>query len=97
MSMKMAVFWVVMQCSMVEIYQCSRDAYCLNYHSCSLWFLSRLLSAVFPLTPLLSPNPCPLIHWSGHGYTLSNHLPCLTAIPHARLIHQLDDGGSKHL
>jgi hypothetical protein len=30
-SMKMAVFWVVVPCSLVEVYQCFRDACCLHH------------------------------------------------------------------
>jgi hypothetical protein len=31
MSMKMAVFWVVALCSLVEVYQCFRGVCCLHY------------------------------------------------------------------
>jgi hypothetical protein len=31
-SMKMTVFWVVAQCSLVEVYQRFRDPCCLHYH-----------------------------------------------------------------
>jgi hypothetical protein len=30
-SMKMAVFWVVVPCSLVEVYQYFRGAYCLHH------------------------------------------------------------------
>jgi hypothetical protein len=53
-------------------------------------FLARLWSPVLPLTPLLP-------HWSGQGSTLSDRVPYLKPISHARLTDRPDDGGSKHL
>jgi hypothetical protein len=32
-SMKMAVFWVIVPCSLVEVYQCFRGPCCLHYQS----------------------------------------------------------------
>jgi hypothetical protein len=43
-------------------------------------------------------NICnPLPHWSGQGSILSDWFPYLKPIPHERLTHRPDDGGSEHL
>jgi hypothetical protein len=61
-SMKMAVFWVVAPCSLVEVYQCFRCPCCLHQGSKDLWNVDKLLLDYTVLQPRRHPSSYSLVH-----------------------------------
>jgi hypothetical protein len=66
-STKMAAFWVVALCSLVEVYQRFRGP-CAS-------IIRAMVSPLSSTGSRASPNPDPVPHWSGQGFCLGWLVP----------------------